>query len=133
VGAGVQTGMERAREVADGERSSTQSSGAADDGAAERRGRDSSTASAEGDSHTGDSGDSSEKGQQDGNSTHQQIPELFAPGRLLYLRKESGASNKPVIARHEYCVGGQVAGGNHFTVCIHLTKALATVAFCACR
>jgi hypothetical protein len=98
VGAGVQTGIERAREVADGERSSTQSSGAADVDAAERdsgqspgHGSVSGTASADG-GGSANSG-STDVGRQEADSGHQQIPELFAPGRLLYIRKESGADN----------------------------------------
>ena len=88
----MQTGMERAREVADGERSSTQSSEAAnDDDGGERgageHGSSSGTSPAEGSS--GSSGADGE-GRHDGDS-HQHIPELYAPGRLLYIRRDSGA------------------------------------------
>jgi hypothetical protein len=85
VGAGVRAGMERAREVADGERASTESPEAksADAGA---HGDADASQKLGGSSGSGSSDDK----RQDGDSP-QQVPELYAPGRLLYIRRDSGA------------------------------------------
>lgn len=96
VGAGVQAGMERAREVADGERASTQSSAATDANAAADGSADASQQAGHS-SGKGSSGSSDDRGK-DGDRP-QQVPELYAPGRLLYIRQESGADERHVRSR----------------------------------
>ena len=89
---GVQAGMERAREVAGGERASTQSPEAAGADAGAHRDADASQTPRHGSggSGSGDGSGSSDDRRQDGDSP-QQVPELYAPGRLLYIRRDSGA------------------------------------------
>jgi hypothetical protein len=95
VGAGVQAGMERAREVADGERPSTQSPDAAGGDAGAHGAADASQqpSHGSGSSNSSSSGGSSgsSDGRRQGGDSPQQVPELYAPGRLLYIRRDSGA------------------------------------------
>ena len=99
VGAGVQAGMERAREVADGERASTQSP---DSASADADAHEAGDAAQQPDDSSG-SGSSDDRAQ-DGDSP-QQVPELYAPGRLLYIRQESGADEWHVHTASETCDG----------------------------
>ena len=92
----MQAGMERAREVADGERASTQSPEAIGADAAADGSADASLQAGHS-SGEGSSGSSDDRGQ-DGDSA-QQVPELYAPGRLLYIRQESGADERHVRSR----------------------------------